>query len=65
MIELPSASPSFVHWLAALLLLSRLGDVISTYLFTPTLYALAIAIHGASFYLRLSRLTQNAATPTT
>jgi hypothetical protein len=37
MIELPFASPSFVHWLAALLLLSRLGDVVSTYLFTPTL----------------------------
>ena len=37
MIDLPYASPSFVHWLAALLLLSRLGDVLSTYLVTPTL----------------------------
>lgn len=37
MLEIPSTSPSFVHWLAALLLLSRLGDVLSTYLSTPTL----------------------------
>ena len=65
MIELLTDERGFPHFLAALVLLSRIGDVLSTYLVSPTLllesnafvrrWGWPLALHGSSFVLRLFR----------